>query len=143
MAILDEKALRTPAFSEGPAVVLADGQPWHFPIPGAPGLPEQPEAITLEQLRAWKAADPGAGKAIPARAARDGGAEVRGMLDTLNCGAMIRAAGLLRCNYRVPELTLFALVEARLDSEASIRMWEQIAPVLGDHCRRTEPSHAA
>jgi hypothetical protein len=31
--MLDEKALRKPGFSEGPKVVLADGQAWTFPKP--------------------------------------------------------------------------------------------------------------
>ena len=31
--MLDERALRKPGFTEGPRIVLGDGQPWAFPRP--------------------------------------------------------------------------------------------------------------
>ncbi len=44
MSELDERALRTPSFSEGTAVVLADGQAWTFPKPWLRLYPARDEA---------------------------------------------------------------------------------------------------
>jgi hypothetical protein len=123
--MIDEKARRTPRFTEGPQVVLGDGQMWRFPALRLRLSPARAEGdrfrvsanrTGLPRYEEWVAAI--TSQTVPARDYWD--------------ARMDAAASLLRLNYELTDEELAELLVWEPDDPAADERWDQIdAAILG------------
>jgi len=131
--VLDEKALRKPAFSEGHKVTLADGQEWTFPKP----------RVRLKPKIVDGKVEVGGGPSF--------GREYDDSLDVL-FGAVdaepverLRikfemAVRLLRANYELADADLGELIVLEPGDPASDERWEQLSNVLLGNAPKRMPA---
>lgn len=121
--MLYENALRRARFSPGPAVYLADGQPWTLPEPTSPGIGGEEYEALLDAVA--ESAD------LPER----------------HRAELALAIYLLQCNYRLEPACYMALLDCPAGDVALLRMQRafremaeaHLAHHRSQHARRAEP----
>jgi hypothetical protein len=122
--VLNEVELRTPEFTEGCRIKLADGQEWSFPRP---------------HFRFWPSRDASGKIVVSARNTFDD--EYRQLfMDYMNADRddayamwtlkLQIACHLLLCNYAIPDDALGELLPVDFENETNQEMWMELGPIL-------------
>ena len=138
--MINEQSRRRPGFTDGGAVVLADGQSWHFPAIRlrlraataadgsiAPGVSYTAAGVPLPDYERWRRAITSPPGAIPG--------------DVYWTARLTAAAAMLRANYLVADVELGELLVWDQDDAASLERWDAVnAAVLGLSAPKPAPA---
>lgn len=130
--MLDETALRTPGFTEGYRVQLADGQEWTFPKPRLKFFPARGQDGKIEL---------GGGATFDDEEYRSLMSEYfevdrEDLYAAWSCKVRVACHLLLR-NYSLADEALTELLPVEFDDEANMEMWRDLTPLL----RGMPPKH--
>ena len=121
---LDEKALRKPEFTEGPRLVLGDGQEWAFPKPHMRLYPQRDDEGKVYMAGSWTF-----GIDHDDRLDRYNDNDQGEVIDKLEAQLQM-AAELLTRNYSLDNKALRRILPVSLQGEENLEMWRSILDVM-------------